>query len=95
MNENTLHVILDGIQDIRNNQHDMQQNQLQDIRERLAKVETILNERTDGTKELQNMIKSHDDRLSELENHAHTTIGAKEIVAWLVVVGIMAWEAFK
>lgn len=73
---------------------DIQKNQL-DIRERLAKVETMIHERTDDTKEIRNMLKSHEDRLAELESHKHSTIGAREIIAFLVMAGVALWGALK
>lgn len=80
-------LILDSLQDIRENQ--------QDIRERLATVETMLNERTDGTKEIRNMLKSHEDRLAELESHKHSSVGAREIVAFLIMAGLAFWGVVK
>lgn len=70
-------------------------NKLNEISERLARVETMIHERTDDTKEIRNMLKSHEDRLAELESHKHATIGAKDIVAWLAITGIMLWEVLK
>jgi len=80
-------MILDRLQDIQQNQ--------QDIRERLAKVETMLHERTDDTKEIRNMLKSHEDRLSELESHKHSGVGAREIVAFLIMAGLALWGVLK
>lgn len=73
---------------------DIQKNQL-DIRERLAKVETMIHERTDDTKEIRNMLKSHEDRLAELEANKHSNIGAREIVAFLVMAGLALWGVLK
>ena len=70
-------------------------NKLNEISERLARVETMIHERTDDTKEIRNMLKSHEDRLSELETHKASTIGAKDIVAWLAIAGIMIWEVLS
>lgn len=80
-------MILDRLQDIQQNQ--------QDIRERLAKVETMLHERTDDTKEIRNLLKSHEDRLSELESHKHSSVGAREIVAFLIMAGLALWGVLK
>ncbi len=88
-------MILDSLQDIRQNQQDIQQRQLVDIRERLAKMETMLHERTDDTKEIRNMLKSHEDRLAELESHKHSSIGAREIVAFLIMAGLALWGVLK
>ena len=77
------------------NQMDSIMNVLIDVRERLARVETMIHERTDDTKEIRNMLKSHEDRLSELESHKHSSIGAREIVAFLVMAGIALWGALK
>ena len=88
MDERTMEqMILDRLQDIQQNQ--------QDIRERLAKVETMLHERTDDTKEIRNMLKSHEDRLSELESHKHSSVGAREIVAFLIMAGLALWGVLK
>ena len=87
--------IMDSLQDIRRNQQDIQQNQLVDIRERLAKMETMLHERTDDTKEIRNMLKSHEDRLSELESHKHSSIGAREVVAFIIMAGLALWGVLK
>ena len=77
------------------NQVDSIMSVLIDVRERLARVETMIHERTDDTKEIRNMLKSHEDRLSELESHKHSSIGAREIVAFLVMAGIALWGALK
>ena len=68
---------------------------LVDVRERLARVETMIHERTDDTKEIRNMLKSHEDRLSELESHKHSSIGAREVVAFLVMAGLALWGVLK
>ena len=79
---------------VMNKLDDIQKNQL-DIRERLAKVETMIHERTDDTKEIRNMLKSHEDRLAELEANKHSNIGAREIVAFLVMAGLALWGVLK
>lgn len=79
---------------VMNKLDDIQKNQL-DIRERLAKVETMIHERTDDTKEIRNMLKSHEDRLAELEAHKQSNIGAREIVAFLVMAGLALWGVLK
>ena len=95
MDEKTLEaIILENLREIQRNQQDIQKDQ-RDILVRLGKMETMIHERTNDTKELRNMIKSHEDRLSELESHTHSAIGAKEIVAWLVVTGIALWGVLK
>ena len=58
-------------------------------------METLISERTNDNKEIRNMLKSHEDRLSELESHKHSSIGAREIVAFLVMAGIALWGALK
>ena len=70
-------------------------NKLNDISERLARVETMIHERTDDTKEIRNMLKSHEDRLSELESHKHSSVGAREVVAFLVMAGLALWGVLK
>lgn len=70
-------------------------NKLNEISERLARVETMIHERTDDTKEIRNMLKSHEDRLCELESHKHATIGAKEIVAFIIMAGLALWGVLK
>lgn len=68
---------------------------LNEISERLARVETMIHERTDDTKEIRNMLKSHEDRLSELESHKHSSVGAREVVAFLVMAGLALWGVLK
>ena len=70
-------------------------NKLNEISERLARVETMIHERTDDTKEIRNMLKSHEDRIAELESHKHATIGAKEIVAFIITAAIAIWGVLK
>ena len=88
MEERTLEqMILSDLQDIRESQ--------QDIRERLAKVETMLHERTDDTKELRDMLKSHEDRITDLEAHKSSNMGAREIVAFLIMAGLALLGVLK
>lgn len=68
---------------------------LSEISERLAKVEAMMQERTDDTKEIRNMLKNHEDRLSELENYKYFGIGAREIVAFLIMAGLTLWGLLK
>ncbi|MBQ7477857.1 MAG: hypothetical protein IJT01_03015 [Selenomonadaceae bacterium] len=63
--------------------------------ERLAIVETLIKERTDDTKEVHDKLKSHEDRLSELESHKHSSIGAREVVAFLIMAGLALWGVLK
>ena len=87
MSESQIERIMDALNDIQKNQ--------QEIRERLAKVETMIHERTDDTKEIRNMLKSHEDRLAELESHKSSTIGAKEVVAFAIMAGLALWGVLK
>ena len=41
------------------------------------------------------MLKSHEDRLSELESHKHSSVGAREVVAFLVMAGLALWGVLK
>ena len=70
-------------------------NKLNEISERLARVETMIHERTDDTKEIRNMLKSHEDRIAELESHKHLALGAKEILAFLIMAGLALWGVLK
>lgn len=87
MSENQIDRIMCALDDIRKNQ--------QEIRERVARVETMIHERTDDTKEIRNMLKSHEDRLAELESHKHSNIGAREVVAFLIMAGLALWGVLK
>ena len=87
MSDNQIDRIIDKLDDIQKDQRDMLV--------RLGKVETMIHERTDDTKEIRNMLKSHEDRLAELESHKHSTIGAREIIAFLVMAGVALWGALK
>ena len=73
---------------------DIQENQ-QDIRERLAKVEVMLGELTDDMKDMKHTLRSHESRIKELESHKDATIGAKDIVTWLAMAGIALWGVMK
>lgn len=87
MSDNQIDRIIDKLDDIQKDQRDMLV--------RLGKVETMIHERTDDTKEIRNMLKSHEDRLAELESHKSSTIGAREIVAFVIMAGIAIWEVLK
>lgn len=87
-------IILESLKEIQRNQQDIQKDQ-RDILVRLGKMETMIHERTDDTKELRNMIKSHEDRIAELESHKYSNIGARGIVAFIVMAGLALWGVLK
>lgn len=87
MSDSQIDRIIDRLDEIQKDQRD--------VLVRLGKVETMIHERTDDTKEIRNMLKSHEDRLAELESHKHSTIGAREIIAFLVMAGVALWGVLK
>ena len=58
----------------------------------LARVEVLMQELANDTKDLKNTLRDHESRIDELESHKHATIGAKDVAAWLAIAGIMVWE---
>ena len=87
MSDNQIDRIIGRLDEIQKDQRD--------ILVRLGKVETMIHERTVDTKEIRNMLKSHEDRLAELESHKHSTIGAREIVAFAIMAGVAIWGVLK
>lgn len=65
------------------------------LSERLARVETMIHERTDDTKETRDTLERHERRIAELEKHKSSVIGAKDIATWIVMAGIALWGAVK
>lgn len=70
-------------------------NKVSEMSERLARLETMIHERTDDTKEIRDMVGRHEKRLSELEKHSSAVIGAKDIITWLAMAGIALWGVLK
>ena len=68
---------------------------LSDIDKRIVRIETLIQEWTNNTREVRALLKEHERRLSDLENQKSAAIGAKDIVAWLVIAGIMFWEVLS
>ena len=66
-----------------------------DISERLVKVETLIHERTDDTKEMHDKMKSLEDRICAIETNTSKAVGAKDIVTWAVMAGIALWGVLK
>ena len=68
---------------------------LSEISERLARVETMIHERTDDTKETRDMLDRHERRIAELEKHKTSVVGAKDIFTWVIMEGIALWGVIK
>lgn len=68
---------------------------LSDIDKRIVRIETLIQEWTNNTREVRTVLKEHERRISDLENQKSAAIGAKDIVAWLVIAGIMVWEVLS
>lgn len=66
-----------------------------EMSERLARVETMIHERTDDTKEVRDMLERHERRISDLEKHKSSVIGAKDIATWLAMAAIALWGVLK
>ena len=63
-----------------------------DISERLARIEAMVKETVEDANDTREMLRNHEQRLAELENHKSAVISAKDVVAWLAIAGIMVWE---
>lgn len=63
--------------------------------ERLAIVETLVQERTDDTKEVHDRLKDLEERMGAVEKHKTQVVGAKDILIGAAMLGLMAWEALK
>ena len=87
MSEGQIDRIMDALIDIQKNQRE--------FGERLAKVETLITERTNDNNEIRSMLKSHEERLTELESQKFTALGAKELLAFAIMAGIALYGALK
>lgn len=87
MSDSQIDRIMDALIDIRKNQ--------QDISERLAKVEVMLDGLTDNIREMKRTLREHDERINDLETHKDVAIGAKDIFTWLAMAGIALWGVLK
>ena len=70
-------------------------NKLNEISERLARAEIMARERMDDMKEIHNMLKSHENRIAELESHKHSNIRIGEGIAFLIMAGLALWGVLK
>ena len=68
---------------------------LAEISERLARVEVMMSELTDDMKDTKQTLRNHEARIKELESHKDATVGAKDIITWLVMAGIALWGVMK
>ena len=69
---------------------------LSDISERLAKVETMLAERTKATAEIIESIEQHEERITHLEQDTTKVFVAKNVVVWgiatiIALAGVVQW----
>ena len=63
--------------------------------ERLAIVETLVQERTDDNKEVHDRLKDLEERMGAVEKHKTQVISAKDILIGAAMLGLAAWEAMK
>lgn len=68
---------------------------LDEIVERTIRMETMIESLASDTKDIRRTLHDHDERLHELENHKAATIGVKDIVTWLAMVGLALWGVLK
>ena len=70
-------------------------NKISEMSERLARLETMIHERIDDTKETRETLARHEKRISELEKHSSAVVSAKDIITWLAMAGIALWGVLK
>ena len=68
---------------------------LNEISERLARLEVLMQESISAKDDMRLTLRDHELRINDLEAHKQVTIGAKDIITWLIVTAIAAWEVFK
>jgi len=68
---------------------------LNDMDKRSAKMETLIQEWRSDVKDIRQLLREYDKRLNELESHKDTVIGAKDVITWLTIAGIMVWEVMS
>ena len=68
---------------------------LDDITERLVKVETLIGERANDISAMYRRIEDLEKRVSELEKHKTQVISAKDIFTWAVMAAIALWGVLK
>lgn len=72
-----------------------QSRELAKISERLAIVETLVQERTDDTKEVHDRLKDLEERIGAVEKHKTQVISFKDIAMGAALLGLALWEAMK
>lgn len=66
--------------------------------ERLAIVETLVQERTDDNKEVHDRLKDLEERMGAVEKHKTQVIGAKDVILGgigVAAAAVAAWGALK
>ena len=63
--------------------------------ERLAIVETLVQERTDDNKEVHDRLKDLEERMGAVEKHKTQVVSFKEIAMGGALLGLAIWEAMK
>lgn len=65
---------------------------LNDIDKRSVKMETLMQEWSADVKDIRQLLREYDKRIDKLESHKDTVVGAKDVITWLAIAGIMVWE---
>ena len=68
---------------------------LTEIGERLVVVETLLKERSSDTDTIYKTLRSHADRITDLERYQSKVVGAKDIFTWLAITAIGLYGVIK
>lgn len=68
---------------------------LNEMDKRNVKMETLMQEWSSDVKDIRQLLRDYDKRINELERHKDTVIGAKDVITWLAIAGIMVWEVLS
>jgi hypothetical protein len=68
---------------------------LNEVSERLARVETMLRQRSVEMENVSNTLARHDERLTQLENNKAAFLGIKNLIAWGITVAIAVWGLMR
>ena len=69
--------------------------ELSRLSERMATVETKIDERANGAAWMNRRIEKLEDRVSELEKHKTQVVSFKDIATWTAMAAIALWGVLK
>lgn len=68
---------------------------LSEISERIARLEAMLQTRTQENERILTTLDEHEERLGMLEKSNEKFFGVKEFVAWAIAIAIALWGVVK